>query len=190
MRCIQCGRPAYAIVNEHPLCVDHFNMVQQAEAQWWVGYATLTNHLRASMDPSGRVLPPIPVPRPVIQAGPTIFNNIKVDRSVVGSINTGQIQRLDVAIDHVKQSGDEQVAAALASLTQAVVDSADLNRRDRDSTLEQLAYLAEQATLPAERRANAVARSVVAGLERVLSVAADLATVWAGVQPILQRIFP
>jgi len=44
------------------------------------------------------------------------FHNIHVQGSVVGAINTGQVQQIDVAIDHIKLGGDQALAQAWPNL--------------------------------------------------------------------------
>jgi hypothetical protein len=50
------------------------------------------------------------------------FHNIKVDRSVIGSINTGEVKRIDVAMSHIGAYGNEELVKALKEFTEAVIN--------------------------------------------------------------------
>src|SRR5207247_9593391 len=60
----------------------------------------------------------VPEPTPIIQRGPMNFHNIKIDRSVVGAINSGDVQRIEVAMNNINAHGGEVLAAALKEFTE------------------------------------------------------------------------
>lgn len=104
------------------------------------------------------------------------FSHIRVDRSVVGTTNTGNIQRLGVALTHIQNGRQAEVADALQKLTQAAVDTSDLQAEQKGEALEHLAYLATQAELPQPQRQPSVGRLVITGLERLVNLSASLMT--------------
>ena len=55
----------------------------------------------------------VPEPSPIIQRGPMNFPNIKIDRSVVGAINSGDVQRIEVAMNNIQALGGEALAGSL-----------------------------------------------------------------------------
>jgi hypothetical protein len=54
-------------------------------------------------------------------------HNIRVDNSVIGAINTGQIKSLNVALDNVQNAGSPELANTLHVLSEAVLASSDLS---------------------------------------------------------------
>jgi hypothetical protein len=135
------------------------------------------------------VLPKFQVPRPVVHADVLTFHNINVDRSVVGSINTGEVQQIDVAIEHVRASGDEGLVEALKEFTEAVIAEAQLNVELRNEIVEQIAFLASQAALPKEKRRPSVGKAVMVGVKDAISGVAALVTLWERFSPLFAGLF-
>ena len=86
-------------------------------------------------------------------------------------------------------SGNTEGFDALQKLTQAVMDSREIEDAQRNEILEHLRFVVSQAALPPEQRNVSIGKSVLAGIERLLGSAADLATVWTTVQPHLATLF-
>jgi hypothetical protein len=191
MTCGQCGRPAfYKYDNGAHLCVDCDLKVQQAEQIKFAQTASMLNHLADQMEMTTGlygVVPRLEIPRPTIQMGQTV-HNIKVDNSVIGSINTGQIRDLNVALDHVQNAGAPDLASALQQLTEAVLASSDLPTEEKTEAVEHLSHLAKQAALPKDQRQTAIGRTVVDGFERIINASSGLLTIWNIVKPILQGL--
>ena len=127
------------------------------------------------------------MPQPVVHTGNV--NNIRVDRSVVGAINTGTVQRLDVALKYIHNAGGHELATQLLGLTKAVVGSSDLTAQLKVEAVEHLSYLATQAALPVQQQERSVVRLVLNALGPMLSTAADIATLWGPVSGMLARVF-
>jgi len=114
--CNQCGKPAIITVDNNPLCVDCYLKFQQAMQIQDTMYVKEMNYLTDMMEATVGlygVLPKYKIRQPVVYQGPLTFHNIKVDQSVIGSINTGEVQRIDVAMSHIKTSGNEELVKAL-----------------------------------------------------------------------------
>src|SRR5579872_5007109 len=78
----------------------------------------------------------LPPPTPIVASrGPMTFHNINVQGSVVGAINTGQVQQIDVAIDHIKLGGDTDLAQSLAQFTEALLADTALKENDKKEIL-------------------------------------------------------
>jgi hypothetical protein len=56
----------------------------------------------SGMQSGGRIALP-PIPRP-----PSTLNNIKLDNSVVGAINTGTVKTIDVNVTHLHNAGSDR----------------------------------------------------------------------------------
>jgi hypothetical protein len=128
--------------------------------------------------------PQIRIPQPIlanINQGPTL-NNIKIDGSVIGMLNAGSIQdveRIDVNVTTLAQSGNEEIAAALKSLTEAVASSQDLSVPQRTELLDQLNLVSGQAALTPENRKAGIIKPVLSALATGLNAVGSLAQVWA-----------
>lgn len=126
----------------------------------------------------------MPVPQ---IASPTVkrditLNNINIDRSTIGVLNTGQMQgieRIDVNISRLGQTKQTDTAEAFRALTEAIVSSQEISAELRSELVEQLQELSSQALLPQAQRKTGVVRAVVTGLSSSLSTASALATLWA-----------
>jgi hypothetical protein len=125
--CGQCGRQSVAAVDNAPLCVDCYYKLEVARTLGFRSAAIGMNYAAAEMDSVvglQNFTPRIQVPD--IPRGPTILHNIKVDNSVVGSINTGNVQSIDVSITYLKEAGSKQISEALKALAEAIANSSDL----------------------------------------------------------------
>src|SRR2546422_8048925 len=116
MRCSECSSPAKVAVDGHPLCVEHYRMFEEAQSIRLRNILAYRNELVGQMEVGGG-LPAgalgYRTPRPVFQTGPTTNHNIRIDRSVVGVINTGHIDRLRISLSEIQNRGDEATADAL-----------------------------------------------------------------------------
>jgi len=99
--CSQCQKRAVAsIAGGISVCVDCLLKFQQA-AQ--IRDNMLKQQINFLMDQAEAasglygISPRYELPSPLVNQGAVNFHNIKVERSVVGAINTGEVQRIDVA---------------------------------------------------------------------------------------------
>ena len=110
------------------------------------------------------------------------LNNIKIDRSTIGVLNTGQMQgveRIDVNISRLGQTQQTDAAEAFRALTEAIVSSGEISKEQRSELVEQLQELSSQALLPPAQRKTGVIRAVLTGLSSTLNTVSALATIWA-----------
>jgi hypothetical protein len=142
----------------------------------------MINYLSDSIDrtfglpPSG---PKIKLPQQtVVNTAPVTFNNIRVDRSVVGSINTAQVARIDVAMKNIKNTGNDDVTQAIKELTEAVVNNEKIETDQKNQIIEQLTFLAEQAALPKAQQQTSVITMVLKAVPLTLSAITSLNTLW------------
>lgn len=166
MTCSQCGRPAIYEVRGHPLCVEHHQMVAQVSLNQMDMLARQSDNIRRRMRVAVGLRDPGPAyaaPQPTIQAMPMTFNNIQVSNSVVGSINTGTIRDLDVALTDVRFRGSPDLADGLTQLTQAVLNANDLNEKRKNEILEHLSVLVTSTTSPTPLP-KVVAQSLITAL--------------------------
>jgi hypothetical protein len=188
--CGQCGRPAVAQAGSVSFCVDCYYRLAVAQTLQIRNAAIATNAAAAEMDfVSGlrNFTPRMQVPD--LPIAPLTLNNIRVDRSTVGAINTGEIAKIDVSITVLQQAGNKDVSEALKNLTQAIVDASDMPHHSKSSTLDQVAYLSEQAAAAAKDRKPGVIRATLTAITQTATTVSTVATAWSVAEPTLKAFF-
>jgi hypothetical protein len=112
--CGQCGKPAVGHVGDVSLCVDCYYRLAVAQTLQLRNAAIGSNAAAQQVDfVSGlrNFTPRMQVPD--LPPAPFTLNNIRVDRSTVGAINTGEVARIDVSITILEQAGNKNVSEAL-----------------------------------------------------------------------------
>lgn len=193
MACNQCGKPgAVQYDNELVLCVDCDLKFQQARQMEHDRNIQALNHLYAQMESTTGIygiLPRYEVPQPTVHTGPVTQHNIQIHGSVVGAVNTGNIQKMNVALDLVQVGGAPQLAEAIQKLTEAVLASPDLTPEKKTATVQHLSHIADQAALPKDKRQSAIGTTVIEGLERLISASSRLLAIWQTVKPLVEQLF-
>lgn len=123
MKCHQCSKPAMHLVGsgnaQVPLCLDcnlkHVQLITMQNDMLERQMNYLTDYMDMVVGLPG-LSPKFPERKNVTIGGITL-NNIKIDRSTVGVVNTGSIETVDSAVTVLKQSGDPQLAAAFLELS-------------------------------------------------------------------------
>lgn len=111
-----------------------------------------------------------------------ILNNINIDRSTIGVLNTGQMQgieKIDANISRLGKTKQPDSAEAFRALTEAIVVSGEISAETRSELVEQLQELSSQALLSPDQRKTGVIRPVVDALSSSLNTVSALATIWA-----------
>jgi hypothetical protein len=193
--CFNCRNRATYQIGQRPFCVDCAEKMSQIAARQQqeqllrsVQSANMLNFLleRAeslSVGPAG-FLGRMPVPQiafPTVKRD-IILNNIKIDRSTIGVLNTGQMQnieKIDVNISRLGQTQQTDTAEAFRALTEAIVSSGEISKEQRSELVEQLQELSSQSLLQPAQRKTGVIRAVVTGLASTLNTVSALATIWA-----------
>jgi len=102
----------------------------------------------------------MPQSPPILRTGWMTFNNIRIDRSVVGTINTAPAQRIDVALSNIKIAGGDELASQLRDFTKAVIASTELSKELKDDVLGHVSFLAEQVQIQQKAPAATLKRSL------------------------------
>ena len=136
----------------------------------------------------GRLQIPSLSPTINTQYGSTTYNNIRVDNSIVGSINTGNIKKLDIMMSAIREGNNCELANALQNLTQAILNATNLKQSDKNSALECLSFLSEEAFTPEKERRPTMGRVAISTLEQILSNVGSIASVWSAAKPLLETL--
>jgi hypothetical protein len=113
------------------------------------------------------------------------LNNIRINNSVVGTVNTGTIGSVDNAVTVLRDSGQFDMAAAMVALVQAVTGNAAIQVAEQREAIEILSTLFEEATTPSNQRKPAVIKTLAGRLQTILSTTADLTCLWAQYGPVI-----
>jgi predicted unusual protein kinase regulating ubiquinone biosynthesis (AarF/ABC1/UbiB family) len=107
----------------------------------------------------------------------------------VGSVNTAQVGLIDVAMDSINNSGNDEIGQAIKELTEAVINNRELDKNEQGQILEQLAFIAKQAALPEDQRQISIVRTVLNVLQSGLEVATNLTALWTKWGSVLHKFF-
>jgi hypothetical protein len=186
--CSQCGKPAVVMVGEGlPLCVDCNLKLAQAQEIRDRALKEEANYLVDQMEAvsgiSG-VLPRYKIRTPVVHQGPMNFHNINVDRSVVGAINTGNVEKMEVALNEIHaHNTNPELEDSLKQFTETVLKDASLSAQNKDEIVEQLTALAAEAAKPKESRSAGAVRAVLTSV--ATSIPAALIEHWDKIKVLL-----
>lgn len=192
-KCNQCSTPAVWDIKGIYLCINCYATLQQAN---YLQFAQLASTYNAVLEDfyetaglpitGGKVQIPMPT---TINAGETTFNNIRVNDSVVGSINTGNVQKLDVSVSAMRAENRENLANAIQQLTEAILNTSDLEPDSKDSALECLSFLSDQAITPEAERKTTVGKTIIPTLENILLKSERIAKLWSKVKSLFEMLF-
>lgn len=190
--CNQCGKPAVISVGNNPLCVECYLKFQQASKIFCDTLIQEENYLLDMMEATiglPGVLPRIKTPQPIVYKGPLTFHNIKVDQSVIGAINTGEVKRIDVTMDYINTFGNNELVKALKEFTQAVIDEKKIEIKMKNEIIEHISFLTSQAALPKEKQKTSIVKTVLSAIKDTISTIASLMLLWGKLQPLLELVF-
>ena len=192
--CSQCGNQAIVEIKNIPLCLNCYEKLQQVMQIEHNRHIQEINYLTDLMEeilgmPGYFSKYEIPQPTILYQA-PVTFHNIKVDQSIIGSINTGKINQIDISMNHIKLSGNEELMKAIQEFTQSVIDEMKLNAEIKNQILEHISFIAFQATRPKEKQRSSIVKTVLLGVKNMISNVASLVILWDKLQPLLDKVFP
>lgn len=97
------------------------------------------------------------------------FHNINVDEGNIGVLNLGDIERLDVAMNIINDTGKRELTDALKEFTQAVINVQEVDKELKKELIEQIAFLSTQATLSKEMQKPSVVKSVIKTIKEILT---------------------
>jgi hypothetical protein len=104
-----------------------------------------------------------------------------------GVVNFGtQIGNINTSLTALSSKNDEaskNFAKALKELTQAVVNSPELNEQQKKEALDILSLLAKQGEEPPEKRQPGVLKPVLEAIPKILSSGSALVTLWQAFGP-------
>lgn len=198
LKCYHCDKPAVKKYGEAPLCVDCYHKVAHADfmegqilhnRQSWLA-SNLNVVAQDLYTATGGLLPLKQMMIPQNPSAPRYSSQqIKVSESNIGVINTGTLVNLETGIEVIQNRGDKDLANAVQELTQAVLDSGEINHELKRELAEQLELLVTEALAGKDKQRRSLARSVMSDISQSIATVAGLLTIWNNVQPLLQSYF-
>ena len=182
-KCSQCGNAeAICEMSGHLLCLNCAYKIKQMNHMELVGYMQQMNFLLGQAEATTGLYGLFPkyqipaAPTIINQQGGITLNNINVDKSVIGSINTGNIGQIDVALSNIKNGGDDELANIIKEFTEAVLTSIELTIEMKNEIIEQLSFLSGQAAVPKESQKGSIIKTILStigkGIQHIPSLLA------------------
>ncbi len=134
------------------------------------------------------VMPRYEIEEPVIRQGSATFNNFQIDRSVIGAVNTGRAHKIDVSLSKINTPGNAELHDTLASFTQSLVDSNEVNNEMKNAVLDLLEAITSEAAKPKEQRNHTLLNTILPKIPTLISTATSLVTLWDKIQPHLANL--
>lgn len=192
MKCNQCGKPAVVYYEQDGsrlgLCLDCNLKFQQANEIQWRRLAEHMNYLASEIEMSlgmSGFMPRYPAHQSVIHQGEFKLNNININNSIVGAVNTGTVQSIDLSLSIIKNHGNNEIAQAIKEITEKIIESSQLNDSQRNEVLEQLSFISEQITKPKEQRSASILKPIASAIASTLSGFNDLLNLWDKLKTLL-----
>jgi len=198
MKCSQCENDAFFTVGEKdkqsPLCIDHYakfsNVIKDRDTMIKQEINYLEDYMGYIMGLTST--PPrydVTQIHSTINTGDVVLNNISVDRSVIGSVNTGNVERIDSAITIIKQSGEEELSEAIQKLSEAVLTNQEVDSEVKKEILDILSVLSSQAVMPNESRNSSAMQTLINRLGTLYNSIKTLKGIWETLSQIVENAF-
>jgi hypothetical protein len=195
MRCHQCERPALWNVGENgpALCLECMHKLQQIQNAQFVQNAAMLNLAMGEMDAVGelfgvpassRLIPVAAIAQSM--RGKTVLNNISINNSTVGLVNTGDLAKIDAAITLTRDTDAEAIGAQIQKLTQAIIDSGELTPDQKKEMLDLVQALADQVV---RERKPSVMNALLTAIKERTEGAANIVTVVQGLAELIRGLF-
>ncbi len=189
-KCSQCSNAkAIGTMHGHPLCLDCMYKIKQMEYMDLTANMRQINFLLGQAEATTGIYGLFPkyqipeAPRIVNQQGDITLNNINVEKSVIGSINTGNIGQIEVALSNIRNGGDDELANNIKEFTEAVLASTELTIEMKNEIVEQLSFLSGQATVPKESQKGSIIKPILSTIGKGIQHIPSLLTLFEKLGP-------
>jgi hypothetical protein len=192
-QCSQCTRPAFWSIGDgaqgaHPLCLTCYAAFEQIQTMNFLKNAAMMNSAAEQMDfisgigPTYKPIPVAEIARAMTRA--STFNNINISNSKVGVVNTGDLARINAAIEITKGQPTEEFGARLKALTETIANTAEGSNETKKALTELTKAIADQVLVersPSSTVIDALFDRLVtasSGLTTILAAAEQLRAAW------------
>lgn len=197
--CSACGKPGFTRVRlgDGPfvaVCLDHYIQLQGVENE---KQRNLTDTMRYYMAASNEAAaqadavigfgftPRFEIPTP---SAPSHHTAVSVSGGQIGVLNTGAVNQITANLGAMPNEAAD-AKHALERFVAAVVQEESLSADERNTLLDQLELVTQNAsTLPQHRR-PAIVGPVIDNIAKGVGAAQGLATLWITLEPLLKTLF-
>jgi hypothetical protein len=179
MKCHQCEKAAfYQLEQNVVVCLHCYYKIEQIRNMQFLQNAAMANQALDDMEmisgiriAGGRV--PVAALAIAARGGDrNVYNNIKINHSTVGVINTGDLAKIDAVITLTKETDIEQIGQQLNELTQVILDSEEKQDNEKQELIDLVRSIAEQLQ---SGRKRSVILSLLSGFEqRIQTISAAI----------------
>ncbi|CAD7779676.1 hypothetical protein DMNBHIDG_02147 [Candidatus Methanoperedenaceae archaeon GB37] len=113
------------------------------------------------------------------------MNNINIQNSNVGAINTGNVESIDVSLTFLKEQRNEEIAELIKILTKEIIKNKDIVENQKNEILEQLAFITEQLSIPKEQRKTSILKTIFATIFTSISGFSNLLEILEKVKKLI-----
>lgn len=181
--CQYCGGSfprMYQLGDGSIMCLNCYSKYQTANASAQRGMERMMNYLMDEAEWAVGIplhSPRFPEPKaPVHMHNPTL-NSVNINNSVVGAINQGSVESMNVSLSNITQSNSKE-AQLIKSFTELLLQSEELQKEQKEEILDQLVFLTNQLTKPKEQRQHKLISTMVGGITTALKGTKFLLELW------------
>jgi len=205
LKCSQCNGPFFLFGGwtdiRHPLCQKCWTLHQKTLGEMEERNIRGINFALTEMeDASGmqrgffgryQVAPS----KPTTVIGEFTLNNIKIEKSAIGLINTGSIggsvENIDATLSMISQEPTLQsFQEALKSFTEAVLKSVEASNEQKEAILELMSAIIDEVRSPKEKHRLTVIRTLLKNTQELVSGIASLHAIWQTLKTTISTMFP
>ncbi len=197
MKCTQCDNVSMFVLSaapgksDLPLCLDcYFKFIKVISIQQEANERLMNYHASMLEFQVGMPLnlPKFPDRKSVTIGGVTL-NNIKIDNSSIGVLNTGSLEIIDSSISVLDRSNEKNVSQSLRELTEAIYSNKDLSNEAKKQLIDMISVISSEAVLPKDKRRSAAILPIIAQIASIMSGSNALVQLWVHIKPILESLF-
>jgi hypothetical protein len=133
--------------------------------------------------------PRYPEENKTIQMNRNVINNIKIDNSTIGVLNTGIVRQINNETTQLNQKGQNELSKAILELLQAVLMDLKNQTEAKNEVIEFLSVLSAEANLKKEDRRTGAMKAILQQLSHTVSTINGLSEIWTKVGPVIKSAF-
>ena len=171
----------------HYLCLHCYTKLMQVENQKLSHLSGQLNYLHDLMDEMVGIpsYARMPITQPVIDGRKITYNHINVDRSVIGTINTGTISNLNQTLENVSNNINPDIAKLLSIFAETILKSDQMDDGSKEDVMEQLSFISEQIAIEKSKQKKGMVRKALDSINSKISCVPTILKIWEQIQLIL-----
>ncbi len=187
-KCSQCTNQAMCQFEGHLLCLSCYKIVHEIEQQKLHNLFIMHNRTAASMENAlgmTNIVPRYSVPTPNIFNGD--INDIRINNSSVGSVNTGRIENLNLTMKHINIPKSEDILPRVKEFVEALLAS-QMADTTKNEIMEQIDTILTEVSASPEKKKSSVIRTLMNNVRDSLDVGNGLFEMWENIQETINNL--